>query len=115
MTSPNGQVTVKRKRGRPRMFKPPGTSESSQTDGEFEKSMDVKEVSLPSTSMGHKIRRRDAFSPFAKRVKIKKCPIPGCDGQGHITGKFEMHHTVSGCPNYQKITPEKFKVRNASV
>uniref|UniRef100_A0A2K5IJ79 Myelin transcription factor 1 like n=1 Tax=Colobus angolensis palliatus TaxID=336983 RepID=A0A2K5IJ79_COLAP len=26
------------------------------------------------------------------------CPVPGCDGQGHITGKYASHHSASGCP-----------------
>ena len=37
------------------------------------------------------------------------CPTLGCDGSGHITGKWTSHYKLSGCPNAE-INKDKLQI-----
>ncbi|KNC20824.1 hypothetical protein FF38_11239, partial [Lucilia cuprina] len=46
------------------------------------------------------------YSPGSLNRDGNKCPTPNCNGQGHITGLYSHHRSISGCPKRDKVTTE---------
>lgn len=34
-----------------------------------------------------------------------KCPVPGCDSSGHLSGKFDEHYSAITCPLFHNLSP----------
>ncbi|XP_046358489.1 histone acetyltransferase KAT7-like isoform X1 [Haliotis cracherodii] len=40
-----------------------------------------------------------------------RCPLPGCDSKGHLSGRNATHRTLTACPLYHNTTAEECKRR----
>ncbi|XP_078501378.1 histone acetyltransferase KAT7 isoform X5 [Lissotriton helveticus] len=95
---------------------PTGNAPSSESD---------IDISSPNVSHDESIAKdlsmKDSGSDLSHRPKRRrfhesynfnmKCPTPGCNSLGHLTGKHERHFSISGCPLYHNLSADECKVR----
>ncbi|NXQ24471.1 KAT7 acetyltransferase, partial [Alaudala cheleensis] len=98
---------------------PTGNAPSSESDidisspnASHDESL-AKDLSLKDSGsdLSHRPKRRRFHESYNFNMK---CPTPGCNSLGHLTGKHERHFSISGCPLYHNLSADECKVRAQS-
>ncbi|KAF5894734.1 histone acetyltransferase KAT7-like isoform X1 [Clarias magur] len=94
---------------------PTGQTRSSESDvSSPNASQDerlAKELSIKESGHAHRPKRRRFHESYNFNMK---CPTPGCNSLGHLTGKHERHFSISGCPLYHNLSADECKVKASS-
>ncbi|XP_058260411.1 histone acetyltransferase KAT7a isoform X1 [Hemibagrus wyckioides] len=96
---------------------PTGLLRSSESDADISSpnaSQDerlAKELSIKESGHTHRPKRRRFHESYNFNMK---CPTPGCNSLGHLTGKHERHFSISGCPLYHNLSADECKVKASS-
>ncbi|KAM9843191.1 histone acetyltransferase KAT7-like isoform 2-T2 [Aulostomus maculatus] len=77
---------------------------SQEEDERLAKELSLKEAAAHDLSNRPKRRRFHESYNFNM-----KCPTPGCNSLGHLTGRHERHFSISGCPLYHNLSADECK------
>uniref|UniRef100_A0A8C5HKT8 Histone acetyltransferase n=1 Tax=Gouania willdenowi TaxID=441366 RepID=A0A8C5HKT8_GOUWI len=77
---------------------------SQEEDERLAKELSLKEAAAHDLS--HRPKRRRFHESYNFNMK---CPTPGCNSLGHLTGKHERHFAISGCPLYHNLSADECK------
>uniref|UniRef100_A0A7N8XQT5 Histone acetyltransferase n=1 Tax=Mastacembelus armatus TaxID=205130 RepID=A0A7N8XQT5_9TELE len=118
-TEANGESSTDLKQGADRDETPPrtptGNAPSSESDIEVSSPSNdlderlAKELSLKEAA-AHELSHRPKRRRFHESYNFNmKCPTPGCNSLGHLTGRHERHFSISGCPLYHNLSADECK------
>uniref|UniRef100_A0A7N5ZQG6 Histone acetyltransferase n=1 Tax=Anabas testudineus TaxID=64144 RepID=A0A7N5ZQG6_ANATE len=88
---------------------PTGNAPSSESDIEVSSPSNDLELSLKEAAahdLSHRPKRRRFHESYNFNMK---CPTPGCNSLGHLTGRHERHFSISGCPLYHNLSADECK------
>ncbi|XP_056157936.1 histone acetyltransferase KAT7-like isoform X2 [Lampris incognitus] len=82
---------------------------SQEEDERLAKELSLKEAAAHDLS--HRPKRRRFHESYNFNMK---CPTPGCNSLGHLTGRHERHFSISGCPLYHNLSADECKGKTSS-
>ncbi|KAM6957468.1 histone acetyltransferase KAT7-like [Aplochiton taeniatus] len=95
---------------------PTGDAPSSESSDIEASSPNVSQDESLAKELSLKEAQANDLAPRPKRRRFHesynfnmKCPTPGCNSLGHLTGKHERHFSISGCPLYHNLSVDECK------